>query len=251
MFLLTRNTIDRIVQWFSEAETIGASLLIDKEKNWTSFDVVAKLRRITKIRKIGHTGTLDPLATGLLIICLGKATKQISNFNDDSKTYQAIIKIGVTTKSYDGETAEENLNPIIHINAESITDTILSFKGLYEQEPPMYSAKKIKGVPAYKFARKDEKVELKNKLVEIRDIQIKSIELPFISFNVVCSAGTYIRALARDIGEKLGCGAYLYELRRTAVGDYKVEDALTIDEINNLFKENSLVNNDKSVQEFQ
>ncbi|MCL5991769.1 MAG: tRNA pseudouridine(55) synthase TruB [Bacteroidetes bacterium] len=251
MFLLTRNSIDRIAQWFSEAETTGASVLIDKEKNWTSFDVVAKLRRITKIRKIGHTGTLDPSATGLLIVCLGKATKQISNYKDDFKSYSAQIKIGITTKSYDGETEEYDEKPIYNINENEITNTILSFKGVSYQEPPQYSAKKIKGVPAYKFARKDKQIKLEPKQVEIRDIQIKSIQIPFISFNIVCSAGTYIRAIARDIGEKLGCGAYLYELRRTAIGDFKVEDSLTINEINNLFNENCLISNDKSLQELQ
>jgi len=251
MFLLTRKTIDRIAQWYSEAEATGASVLIDKEKNWTSFDVVAKLRKITKIRKIGHTGTLDPLATGLLMVCLGKATKQISEFMEDFKSYDTQIKIGISTKSYDSETEEYDEKPINHINEDTIINTILSFKGISFQEPPLYSAKKIKGVPAYKFARKDKQITLVPKQIEIIEIQIKSIRIPFISFKIVCSAGTYIRALARDIGEMLGCGAYMYELRRTAIGDFKVEDALTINEINNLFNENSLVNNDKSLQEFK
>lgn len=249
MFLLTRNSINRITQWYTEANTIGASILMDKEKNWTSFDVIAKLRRITKIRKIGHTGTLDPLATGLLLICLGKATKQISQFKEDYKSYEAQIKIGISTKSFDGETEEFDEKPIHNINEEKIINTVLSLKGVSLQEPPQYSAKKIKGIPAYKFARKDEIIKLEPKQIEISDIQIKSIQIPFISFNIVCSAGTYIRALARDIGEMLGCGAYLHDLRRTAIGDFKVEDALTINELSNLFNENCLISNDKSIQE--
>jgi tRNA pseudouridine55 synthase len=123
----------------------------------------------------------------------------------------------------------------------------LSFKGKTNQEPPQFSAKKIKGVPAYKFARKNMPIKLEPKLIEISEIQIKSIQIPFITFNIICSAGTYIRALARDIGEKLGCGAYLFNLRRTGVGDFNVDDALTIDEINNLFNEKSLVYNDRSI----
>ncbi|TAL70046.1 MAG: tRNA pseudouridine(55) synthase TruB [Bacteroidetes bacterium] len=253
MYFLTRNSIEKCSEWLSEAVTSGAAVLIDKDKNWTSFDVIAKLRRLTGIRKIGHTGTLDPLATGLLIVCAGKATKEIDKFKYDFKTYQATIKIGVTTKSYDGETEEiilgsdnwESVNSspggtftkIEDLSDEIITKIILSFKGFSAQEPPLYSAKKIKGVPAYKLARKDKQIKLEPKQIEISEIQIKSIEIPFISFKIVCSAGTYIRALARDIGIKLGCGAYLYELRRTAIGNYQLEDALTIDELKYKFED--------------
>ncbi|MBI5325885.1 MAG: tRNA pseudouridine(55) synthase TruB [Ignavibacteriae bacterium] len=247
MFFLTRKSSDKAEEWLSEAETTGLSVLIDKEKEWTSFDVIAKLRRITGIRKIGHTGTLDPLATGLLIVCIGKATKSIENFKNDFKTYEATIKIGVTTKSFDKESEEiewksentENVSLVSHIsienlNEELIRDVINSFMGISEQEPPLFSAKKINGVPAYKLARKNKDFRLKSNRIEISEIQIKRIEIPFITFKIVCSAGTYIRALARDIGIKLNCGAYLYELRRTDIGDFSVENAFTINEINEL-----------------
>ena len=219
------------------AELTGAFLLVDKAKNWTSFDVVAKLRSLTHIKKIGHAGTLDPLATGLLIVGLGKkATTKIDTFSDLFKSYFAVIKLGATTVTDDAEGEElirglgtGDLGP--GMTEDRIKDTLHKFIGKIEQIPPAFSARKIAGTPAYKLARKNKQVELKPKEIEIYSIDIDKIDLPFITLNVYCSKGTYIRSLARDIGNELGCGAYLYNLRRTKIGDYSVDMALGINDL--------------------
>lgn len=215
----------------------GAVLLIDKLKDWTSFDIVAKLRSLTKVKKIGHAGTLDPLATGLLIVCLGrKATKQITEFQDLTKKYSAEIKLGATTKSYDAEFDEENIMDIGFLNPELIESTVKKYIGEIEQKPPIFSAKKINGKAMYKYARKNQVVEIPVSKVEIYNIEIKKIDLPFISMDIECSKGTYIRSLARDIGNDLTCGGYLYNLRRTSIGDYHVNNAFSIGDFESKIK---------------
>jgi len=210
----------------------GAFILVNKSLNWTSFDVVAKIRSLTKIKKIGHAGTLDPLAVGLLIVALGKkATKEIEMFRDLNKTYLAEIKLGATTITDDSEANEENIKDISEISELQIKNVIKKFIGNIEQIPPIFSAQKINGTPAYKSARKNKEILLRPKQVEIFSIEIKKVSLPLITIEVICSKGTYIRSLARDIGKELRCGAYLYNLKRTNIGDYSVNDALSIEEI--------------------
>ncbi len=224
-------------EFLNNVENEGAVLLINKEKDWTSFDVIAKLRSLTKVKKIGHAGTLDPLATGLLIVCLGrKATKRINEFQELKKKYSAVIKFGATTKSDDAEFDEENLQNIDFLNNTIIENTLNKFIGEIDQKPPMFSAKKINGQALYKLARKNIKVEISTSKVNIYDINIKKIDLPFINIDVECSKGTYIRALARDIGNDLSCGAYLHDLKRTCIGDYSLDNAFSIKEIENIIK---------------
>jgi tRNA pseudouridine55 synthase len=239
--ILTNKNLSEINQWMEEVHSIGAAIMIDKPKGWTSFDVVAKLRKAVGIKKIGHAGTLDPLATGLLILCLGKATKQISDFQDQYKKYIAKVRLGATTKSYDSEFEEENIIDVSNLNLDLIKGTIDSFKGVIEQVPPQYSAIKVGGQPIYKLARKGKSVQLEPRKVEIYEIEIKSVDLPYVDISIRCSKGTYIRSLARDIGEKLGVGAYMKELRRTAIGDYSVEDSITVENVvNEMNKRNNI-----------
>ena len=232
--ILDKNSLHSFVEWRNLVDTEGGVTLIDKEKTWTSFDVVAKLRKIIHIKKIGHVGTLDPLATGLLILCLGKSTKQISEYQGLIKKYSAILKLGATTISDDSEYEEENLLPFLNLREEDISEAIASQIGEIWQKPPIFSAKFHNGRRLYKYARENKPVDPEPSLVEISDIKILSIELPFINLEVECSKGTYIRYLARDIGTELGCGAYLYGLRRTKIGNYSVDDALLLQDIENI-----------------
>jgi len=206
-------------------------LLINKPLEWTSFDVVNKLRYRLKIKKIGHAGTLDPLATGLLIICTGKMTKQIDGFQAQEKEYIGRFVIGQTTASYDLETAPGEPLDIQHITMDQMRTAARQFIGLIQQTPPLHSAIKIDGKRAYELARKGMEQELKPREVEIKEFEITQVEKPWVSFRVVCSKGTYIRSLARDFGNALGVGAYLAELCRTRIGDFKLENALTIDQV--------------------
>lgn len=231
--LLTNENINEVKQWLSIAKDEGATILIDKEKGWTSFDVVAKLRRLLDIKKIGHAGTLDPLATGLLIVCCGRATKQIEQFQDLEKEYIAEIKFGATTKTDDAEADEENIKDITYLTPELIVKKAQKFIGEISQIPPLYSAKKIDGKRLYDIARKNKNVELKPNIVKIFSLDFLNFSLPIVKLKVVCSKGTYIRALARDLGAELGCGGYLWSLRRTRIGQYKVENALKIHELVN------------------
>jgi tRNA pseudouridine55 synthase len=209
----------------------GQVLLIHKPLRWTSFDVVKKLRYKLKIKKIGHAGTLDPLATGLLIVCSGKMTKSINDFMGMEKEYTGSLVIGQTTESYDLETTPTQPVDIKHINAEAIRNAFASFTGTIQQTPPLHSAIKVNGKRAYELARAGEVAELKKREVEIKVFEIVNIELPRIDFRVVCSKGTYIRSLARDVGEVLGVGAYLSALCRTRIGTFKLEDALHVEEV--------------------
>jgi len=234
--ILSKNTINELSDWYNDIIESGGTVLIDKDIGWTSFDVVAKLRGITKIKKIGHAGTLDPLATGLLIICLGKATKTIDSYQNLGKMYQGDIRLGATTKTDDSEGEEENIITELNYTDEEIINVINSFIGEIEQIPPMFSAKKVNGQKLYELARKNKIIELKPSIINIYNINIKKIDLPFVSIEVECAKGTYIRALARDIGRKLGCGGYLSKLRRIAIGEYNVDTALTINEISEAMK---------------
>ncbi len=207
-------------------------LLINKPLNWTSFDVVNKLRYQLNIRKIGHAGTLDPLATGLLIICTGKLTKQIDIYQQQEKEYTGTFILGQTTPSHDLETEVSSPVPVDHLTSKQLEECRIKFTGTISQIPPLHSAIKIEGRRAYEFARKGEERELKPREVLISEFEWK-VELPVINFKVVCSKGTYIRSLARDIGQELQVGAYLASLCRTRIGNFKLEDAKTIEEIVN------------------
>ena len=207
----------------------GEMILIDKELNWTSFDVVSKLRNSIKKKlnikkiKVGHAGTLDPLATGLLIICTGKMTKRINEFSGLNKTYVGKMTIGSTTPSYDLETKPNVYYPTEHINKNLIIKTAKKFVGKIDQKPPVFSAVKKDGVRLYKLARKGVKVEVEKREIIIHDFLISSINFPEVEFSLTCSKGTYIRSLAHDFGKELGSGAHLSELRRTSIGDYSVD----------------------------
>lgn len=216
---------------FISGEIIG----IDKPLGWTSFDAVKRLRgaiqrrlRVKKF-KVGHAGTLDPLATGVLIVCTGRATRQIESLQNGSKEYVAEITLGATTPSFDLETEIDATYPWEHITREQIEETLPKFVGNVMQVPPVFSAVKIEGKRAYNLARKGKEVELKAKPLEIKEIEILGFEGNKLTIRVVCSKGTYIRALARDIGEALGSGAHLTALRRTRVGDIRIEDCLSVD----------------------
>lgn len=214
----------------------GGIVLINKPLYWTSFDIVSKIRNLisrklkVKNIKVGHAGTLDPLATGLMIICTGKATKQIHDFIDLDKEYRAILKLGETTPSFDLESKVDHTYTINHINKSLVNKVLIEFIGETEQVPPVYSAKYHKGKRAYEFARKGEEIELNPVKIRITDIQLCKYDLPYIEIAIVCSKGTYIRALARDIGEKLKCGAHLTGLTRTAIGSFHLNDAISIEE---------------------
>lgn len=212
----------------------GEVILINKPFRWSSFDVVKKIRytikHYTSIKKIkvGHAGTLDPLATGLLILCTGKFTKRIDEYQAQEKEYTGIFTLGATTPSFDLETEVDQKHEINHLTDELIYEATKSFLGEQEQIPPIFSAIKIGGKRAYMYARKNEKVVIKSKEINILEFEITQIKLPEVSFRIVCSKGTYIRSLARDFGKELNSGAYLSELTRTRIGEFKLVDAMDV-----------------------
>ena len=211
----------------------GQTLLFDKPKGWTSFGVVKKVRYTVKVKKVGHAGTLDPLATGLLILCTGKATKTIDQIQGQEKEYEVIFKLGATTASYDAEQPEENLTDASHIDAEAVEQAMGPFRGEIEQVPPIFSAVKVGGKRAYQAARKGQEIELKSRRVQIQAFELISlpeVAPPRFAARVVCSKGTYIRSLVHDLGQALGVGAYLHELKRTRIGDYRLEDAWQLED---------------------
>ncbi|MFY0644578.1 MAG: tRNA pseudouridine(55) synthase TruB [Bacteroidia bacterium] len=208
-----------------ERKIEGGIILIDKPLNWTSFDVVAKLRNVLHYKKIGHAGTLDPLASGLLIVCFGRFTKRIEEIQLLKKTYIAEIKLGETTPSFDLETEVDGVYETAHITEKLFNEKLAEFRGTIQQLPPKFSAVKVNGVRAYKYARKGEEVELKYREVHIDEISVLDYSLPKVTLKVVCSKGTYIRSLARDIGATLNSGAHLTKLERTAIGDFHVKNA--------------------------
>lgn len=209
----------------------GEIILVDKPIDWTSFDVVARVRSMFGIKKIGHAGTLDPKATGLLILCTGKMTKSITEFQNQEKEYIGILELGSTTKSFDSETEVIEKKEIVNVTCERMKDVFKSFTGEQLQLPPMYSAIKKNGRRLYKDARKGKEVERELRSVYITSFEVVSFDLPLVGFRVVCSKGTYIRSLAHDVGQKVGCGAYLKELRRTRIGSFNVEQAMKIEEL--------------------
>lgn len=212
-------------------QDVGRVLLINKALDWTSFDVVNKLRNKLKIKKIGHAGTLDPLATGLLIVCVGKMTKRIEEFMGLEKEYTGCFVLGQTTPSHDLETETSPAEDISHVTEDMIRSAVQPFIGSVSQLPPLHSAIKIGGKRAYSYARKGDEIELAPRQVEIKEFEITNIVLPEVSFRIVCSKGTYIRSIARDFGKALGTGAYLSALCRTRIGQFRLEDAVTVDQV--------------------
>ncbi len=218
----------------------GKVLLIDKPLKWTSFDMVQKVRWLTKIKKVGHAGTLDPLASGLLIICTGKFTKQINDYMGMAKEYTGSLVLGATTASYDLEHEPENFKSIEAITESAIKEATKKFIGTIFQLPPQHSAIKKDGKRLYESARQGIEVKVDPRQITIETFEITKIDLPTVEFRVVCSTGTYIRSLVHDFGQALGVGAYMSELRRTKIGDFNVQDAIAWEvlqkEINDLLE---------------
>ena len=208
----------------------GKVILINKPLHWTSFDVVRKLRSLIQIKKIGHAGTLDPLATGLLIVCTGKFTKKINEYMAQEKEYTGSITLGAVTPTYDLESEPEQQKDFSFVTHEMLQAATEKFVGDIQQLPPMFSAIKKDGVALYELARRGEEVELKPRSIHIRTFAITAVEMPVVHFKVVCSTGTYIRSLANDYGAALGCGGYLSSLCRTRIGEFKNEDAMGMEE---------------------
>lgn len=222
----------------------GKVLLIDKPLEWTSFDVIRKMRNILRIKKIGHAGTLDPLATGLLIVCTGKFTKKINEYMAQEKEYTGTFTLGAVTPTYDLESEPQDHQPFEHITKEQIEKAVEAFTGEIMQLPPAHSAIKVDGKRLYQLARQGKEVKLEPRKIFIKAYHIEKLEGPLVHFRVVCSTGTYIRSLAQDLGQALGCGAYLSSLRRTRIGDFLASNATTMEdfekEINRLKETQSL-----------
>ncbi|NLZ95705.1 MAG: tRNA pseudouridine(55) synthase TruB [Bacteroidales bacterium] len=222
----------------------GEILYIDKPLTWTSFRLVkvvrAKLRNRLQVKKlkVGHAGTLDPLATGVMVVCTGRKTKEIERLQAGVKGYTATIRLGATTPSFDLETEVDAEYPTDHITEDMVREALKNFVGEIEQIPPNFSAIKVNGKRAYDLARKNVEFELKPRLLVIDSIVLVNYEMPYITISVVCSKGTYIRSLARDIGESLESGGHLTSLVRTRVGDATLEKCLTVDELDDFFEEN-------------
>jgi tRNA pseudouridine55 synthase len=224
--MVTKQTND-----FSSLDFLaGETLLIDKPPHWTSFKVVHSIRKAINVKRVGHTGTLDPMATGLLIILTGKSTKQMMNFEGLDKTYSGVFILGKTSPSMDTETNIEERDLPVNLSEKLILKTREKFVGEILQMPPMYSALKVDGRKLYDLARKGKTIDREKRKVNIYRFEISKIDLPEIHFEIRCSKGTYIRVIANDFGEELGCGALLASLRRTKIGEYDVEDALNIDD---------------------
>jgi tRNA pseudouridine55 synthase len=212
----------------------GEVLLVDKPLNWTSFDVVHRVRDLFHVKKVGHAGTLDPKATGLLILCTGKKTKEIDTFTGQEKEYEGIMQLGATTVSFDSETPEQDQKDFLRIDEKQILDVFSTFVGVQLQVPPMYSAVKYGGKPLYKYARKGRSLERQPREITISEFTLIKMDLPLVYFRVVCSKGTYIRSVVDECGKKLLCGAYLKELRRTRIGSLSLQQALQIEDLHSL-----------------
>jgi tRNA pseudouridine55 synthase len=234
--IINKHNINSIE--FSKQELLeqGSTFLIDKELTWTSNDVVSKLRSFFKTKRVGHAGSLDPFATGLLIISIGKDTKKINDYTDSFKKYVGTVKFGAETVSYDAEHPEIKINHLQKIDKSIVDNALQLFHGKIQQTAPVYSAKKINGQRHYELSRKNIIVEPKVKEVEIMEIKSLDIFLPFYEFEVSCSKGTYIRSLANDLGKETGYGAYLFKLIRTQIGEFHLDDALKIGELIKLIK---------------
>lgn len=222
-----KKTPFKLPEHLREAFSEGMVLLIDKPLHWTSFDVVRKIRNTIGIKKVGHAGTLDPLASGLLLICTGKFTKRINELMGLNKTYTGKFTLGATTPTYDLESTPENVQSIAHISADDLNRVAKTFLGNILQVPPVFSAIKKEGTPLYELARRGESVNPEPRPVTIYAFTITNWEPPVVEVEIECSTGTYIRSLAHDFGQALGCGAYLSALRRTRIGEYAVENAET------------------------
>ncbi len=214
----------------------GQVLLINKPLYWTSFDVVRKVRHLIRIKKVGHAGTLDPLATGLLIVCTGKFTRRINEYMAQEKEYTGTFTLGATTPTYDLESEPENKRSFDHLSENDIKAATQTFIGEIYQVPPAHSAIKVDGKRVYELARQGKEVKLEPRKLFIKEFGITRIELPEVSFRVVCSTGTYIRSLANDFGTVLGCGAYLSSLCRTRIGDYTISNSMTMEELEEKIK---------------
>jgi len=207
----------------------GKVILIDKPLRWTSFDIIRKVRNLIRIKKVGHAGTLDPLATGLLIVCTGKFTKKINDYMAQEKEYSGSFTLGATTASYDLEQEPEDFKSFEHITEDQIRSATIQFTGDIMQVPPSHSAIQINGKRVYELARQGKEVIIEPRKITVKEFEIISVDLPLVYFRIVCSTGTYIRSLAFDLGKALGCGAYLSSLCRTRIGNFKVEDAMTME----------------------
>ena len=223
-YYLSLPTIQKQSNKYEEGQTI----LIDKPLHWTSFDVVRKIRNTIRIKKVGHAGTLDPLATGLLIVCTGKFTKKINEYMGMEKEYTGTFTLGASTPTYDLESEPTDIKDTGTITTEQLHNATLPFVGEIQQIPPIHSAIKQAGKPVYLMARKGIDVKMEPRTITIKSFEIEKIELPIVHFKVVCGTGTYIRSLAHDYGQQLGCGAYLSSLRRTRIGVYHAADAHTM-----------------------
>jgi tRNA pseudouridine55 synthase len=207
----------------------GQVLLINKPYDWTSFDVVRRIRNLIKVKKIGHAGTLDPLATGLLILCTGKYTKKINEYMAREKEYTGTIVLGATTPTYDLESIPENFKDCSHITSQQVAQAAAGFTGEIMQVPPIYSAIKKEGKRAYEFARKGHDIQLEPRKISVSEFST-TYNNPEVKFKIVCSTGTYIRSIANDLGAALSCGGYLSELCRTRIGEFELKDAWTMEE---------------------
>ena len=237
--MITKRTIN-----FSDVDfNKGEVILIDKPSGCSSFKVIKEIRNTIRVKKVGHAGTLDPMATGLLIVATGKKTKSISEYQAFEKTYTGTITIGKSSPSMDLETIRHggSEKPFNHISDKDIYKVRDEFLGTIKQIPPMYSAIKYKGKSLYHLARKGKEIEREPREISIYNFEIKRIELPQIDFEITCSKGTYIRVIANDFGEKLNCGGLLSSLRRTKIGDYLVSDAFTVNEFVEKFESNQLL----------
>jgi len=241
--LITRSFYQENPAFFSDAVSDkkkffedGAILLVDKPVGWTSFDAVNKIRNLTKARRVGHCGTLDPFAGGLLIICTGRATKVVDRFSGLDKEYLTEFELGKITDTLDPEGQILEERPVPDISFDALKLTASSFKGEIDQVPPQFSAIKIKGIPSYKKARRGEPVEHQPRKIKIHSITIQTYSDHVVQMTIHCSKGTYVRALARDMGEKLGCGAIVKSLCRTAIGHFQLEQALSLAEITNYIR---------------
>lgn len=234
--MITKSVINNYEPDFESGEMI----LLDKSLFKSSFDIVYKVRKAINVKKVGHAGTLDPMATGLLIVCTGKKTKEISEFRGLDKTYSGTFCLGKTTPSFDMETEFDSEYGIEGVTAEKVTEASSAFLGKSFQVPPIYSAVKHNGKSLYQFARKGVEIIKEPREIFISSFNITGIELPDLYFEITCSSGTYIRVIANDLGKMIGCGAYLKKLRRTKIGDYNVDEALTISEFTEKYKERAM-----------
>ncbi len=234
--IITRHNINSITIPKQQLLEQGCTFLVNKDLTWTSNDVVSKFRGIFKTKKVGHAGSLDPFATGLLIVCIGKDTKKINTLIDEKKRYIGTAKLGAQTVSYDAEHPEIKTKHIENIDIERFKSIKNKFIGKLNQKAPVYSAKKHKGRRHYELSRQNIEVIPRIKEIEIFNLELIDYYLPFVEFEVLCSKGTYIRSLAYELGEEMGCGAYLFKLIRTQIGPYMLEDSINISDLKQFYE---------------